>query len=244
MDDVDRERPPPSARLVAMARGPGPSAVRAAAWVARCVGRGASAPLGDDDLAGLAALLEIRRVPAGGLVYAAGSELSGVWIVRSGQLELAVGSGRRLVTVQIMRPGDVDGDIQMLLGMPPPYTARALTETVLLHVPASGFEPLLVEHPRLALRWMTSVASRLASSQGRLLELLGRSLVEQVARLLLDEAVDGAIELPQRTLAAMLGAQRPSLNKVLADLRRSGLIETGYRSIRVVDEDRLRALAR
>lgn len=49
--------------------------------------------------------------------------------------------------------------------------------------------------------------------------------------------------LPQRTLAAMLGVQRPSLNKVLKQFQRRGLLAVGYRSIRILDGTALQRLA-
>src|SRR6266540_3420406 len=169
-----------------------PAAVRAAAWIARCVGRGEAAPLRREDLAVLAADLELRPMEPGQVVFAAGRPPKGVWIVRGGLVELAVGAGRRRAVVALLRPGDVDGDIQLLL--------------------------------------------RLARSQARLLGLLGGSLAEQAARLLLDEAGDGdVVVLPQRTLAAMLGVQRPSLNKVLRQFEEQGLLELSYRSVRILD---------
>ncbi|WP_241175860.1 helix-turn-helix domain-containing protein [Modestobacter sp. KNN46-3] len=63
-----------------------------------------------------------------------------------------------------------------------------------------------------------------------------------MAGLLVDEAEDGNVQLPQRTLAAMLGVARPSLNKVLKDLERRGLVELGYGSIRLLDEAGLRSM--
>ena len=51
------------------------------------------------------------------------------------------------------------------------------------------------------------------------------------------------MELPQRTLAAMLGVQRPSLNKVLKDLERDGLIRISYSTIEVLDRRALTARA-
>ncbi len=84
------------------------------------------------------------------------------------------------------------------------------------------------------------MASRLANSQNRLVGLLGGSLKAQTARLLADEAdATGRISLTQATLAAMLGAQRPSVNKVLGELAEARLIEVSYRNIRVIDRDRL-----
>jgi Mn-dependent DtxR family transcriptional regulator len=45
------------------------------------------------------------------------------------------------------------------------------------------------------------------------------------------------------TLAAMLGVARPSLNKVLKDLERGGLIQISYSTIEVPDPARLAARA-
>ena len=215
--------------------------VRRAAWVARCVGRGKDAPLTSADVSALATTLRSEQVERGGVLFTGGQPTAGVWIVREGRVELSVRTGRRRVIIHVLRPGDVDGDLPLLLDTPLPYTARALTETTCLFLAKTDFESLLATHPAIARRWLSSVAARLATSQARILALLGRSLTEQLARLLLDEAVDGQVPLPQRTLAAMLGVQRPSLNKVLKELERDGLIAVHYAAIEVRDPNGLAA---
>lgn len=225
-------------------RGADPAVVRAAAWVARCVGRGDRAPLHPDDVTALAGYLQTRELPAGTVLFGAGQPSTGVWIVRSGAVELAVGVGRRRAVVGLLRPGDIDGDIQLLLGMAPPYTARALTEATCLHLATDAFERLLAERPAITRRWLSSVATRLATAQTRLLGLLGRSLPEQTAQLLCDEAADdGTVTLSQQILAAMLGVHRPSLNKILKDFEHRGLISLGYREIHLRDQPTLTRLA-
>ena len=226
--------------------GTGPAAdmaIRQAAWVARCVGRGESAPLGPADVDALAATLRTRTYERGGVLFHSGSAADGVWIVQRGRVELSVGAGRRRAVVYVLQPGDVDGDIQHLLDMPLTYTARALDDVTALALDATSFEKLLAEHPLIARRWLSSVAQRLATSQSRIIGLLGRSLTQQVARLLLDEAVDGDVPLPQRTLAAMLGVQRPSLNKILKEFERAGLIEVRYAAIHLLDAPKLLTIA-
>lgn len=221
--------------------------VRQAAWVARCVGRGRTAPLTTADLSALASTLRTERVTRGNVLFTGGRPTPGVWIVREGRVELSVGANRRHVVIHVLRPGDVDGDIPLLLNMPLPYTARALTEGTCLFLTKTDFEALLATHPGIARRWLSSVAARLATSQARILALLGRSLTEQLTRLLLDEAVDANtdarvpahIPLPQRTLAAMLGVQRPSLNKILKELERDELIAIHYAGIDILDPDGL-----
>ena len=245
MGVVDAGRFPGAQRAAALFAGPpglSESQVREAAWVARCVGRGQSAPLRPDDVTALASLLAVRTFAPGAVLFS-GGQAPGVWIVRSGRIELSVGSGRRRAVVQLLRPGDVDGDIQLLLDMPLPYTGRALSSVTCLYLSGADFEGLLASRPGIARRWLSSVAQRLAASQARILGLLGGSLTAQAARLLAEEAVDGRVELPQRTLAAMLGVQRPSLNKVLKELERDGLIRIGYSAIDVLDRSRLAALA-
>lgn len=216
--------------------------VRQAAWVARCVGRGQAAPLRPDDLTALASALEVRTFSPAAPVFS-GRRAPGVWIVRDGRIELSVGSGRRRAVVQLLRPGDVDGDIQLLLEMPMPYTGRAVSGVTCLFLSRERFEELLATRPAIARRWLSSVAQRLAASQMRILGLLGGSLVAQACRLLAEEAVEGRVEMPQRTLAAMLGVARPSLNKVLKDLERDGVIKVSYGTIEILDQVRLSALA-
>lgn len=225
------------------------AAIRDAAWVARCVGRGAAAPLAGDDIAALAETLHPIRLRASQPLFGANAPGStGVWIVRSGQVELSVVSGRSRVVVGVLRPGDVEGDIPLLLGLPLPYAARAVDDVTCLRLTSSDFEELLARHPAIARRWLSSVAQRLATSHERLIALLGHPLPAQLAGLLLDEAQDDGsgpvVRLPQRTLAAMLGVARPSLNKILKDFERQDHIEVGYAAVRVLDPAALEHIRR
>ena len=232
-----------AARLQPAPAGATEGQIQQAAWVARCVGRGHAAPLRPADVAALASTLVVRTFPPGSVLFASGDQAPGVWIVREGRIELSAGAGRRRAVVRLLRPGDVDGDVQLLLEMPLPYTGRAVSEVTCLFLAPEDFEELLATRPAIARRWLSSVAQRLAASQARVLELLGGSLTAQACKLLADEAVSGRVELPQRTLAAMLGAQRPSLNKVLKDLEHDGLIAISYSAIEIRDTTRLASRA-
>lgn len=214
--------------------------IRQAAWAARCVGRGATAPLRADELTGI---VPDRAVAKGDVLFRAGQRSSGVWIVTDGRYELLLSSRQRRAVVGELRPGDVDGDIPLLLDQPVPYAARAVTAGTCRYLSRAAFERLLAEQPELARRWTASVAQRLAAGQARVVNLLGQPLVRQAARLLLDEVSEAVVRLPQRTLAAMLGVQRPSLNKVLKELERDGLIAVRYATIEIVDAFALGDLA-
>lgn len=224
-------------------RRPSARLVREAAWVARCVGRADTAPLAAADLAVLAAYMTPLQLGPGTVLFSDGDDPAGVWIVRSGRIELTVGARRRRAVVQVLRPGDVEGDIALILGKPPPYTARAVADTQCLFIDARTFERLLAERAAVTRRWLSSAALRLDRSQARILELVGRPLPAQVARLLLDEAVEDRVELPQETLAAMLGAHRASVNGALKALEQRGHVELGYGEVIFRDARGLRTIA-
>jgi CRP-like cAMP-binding protein len=215
---------------------PADDSLRQAAWVARCVGRGVAPHLAQSDLEVLAAQLSTVKFARGDVVFVAGQLAPAVWVVRSGSLGLYAVSGGERVILSILRPGDLDGDVSMLLAMPQPYSAEALEDSVCHRLDSEPFGRLFSQHPDLAHRWLVAVASRLATSQQRLVDLLGVPLSEQVARVILAEAVDAELPYSQATVAALLGARRPSVNKVVNDLQRRGIIDVGYRSIKVIDE--------
>jgi len=123
------------------------------------------APLRPDDVTALASMLAVRRFGPGSVLFG-GGQTTGVWIVREGRIELSVGSGRRRAVVQLLRPGDVDGDIQLLLEMPLPYTGRAVSEVTCLFLAPGDFEELLATRPPIARRWLSSVAQRLDGAVG------------------------------------------------------------------------------
>lgn len=211
------------------------AAFRDALWVSRCVGRAGTTPLRLEDVEGLARFIRVRTLAAGEPLARIGDEPAAVCIVREGCLELAVhGSTGRLV-IQTLRPGDIDGDIQLLLGMRMPYETRANVETTCLVLDRGAFEELLATHPQVSRRWLTSVSQRLARSHSRLTSLLGEPLEVQVAQLLLEESVHDVVSLTQTTVAALLGVRRPSVNRVLRRFAATGLVEISYGKVRILD---------
>ncbi|MEV5541039.1 cyclic nucleotide-binding domain-containing protein [Saccharopolyspora shandongensis] len=67
-----------------------------------------------------------RELARGELLFQAGSAPPSGRILRQGRVELSEGSGQRRSVVHVLQPGDVDGDVQLLLDMPLPYIAHAL----------------------------------------------------------------------------------------------------------------------
>src|SRR5258708_14356681 len=112
-----------AARLLPVPAGITETQIRQAAWVARCVGRGQSAPLRSDDVSALASMLAVREFPAGSVLFGDG-QAPGVGIVRGGRAELSVGSGPRRSLCHRLPPRARDDGIHRPAASPPPDTGR------------------------------------------------------------------------------------------------------------------------
>lgn len=188
-----------------------------------------------------------RLVPCnlmrGQVVYEPGQRPDGVWIIGRGCIELAISVGRSTVVAAALRRGDVFGDLPLLTEHGHPYMPRALIRTTCLVLPETALNTLLDQHPAITRLWLAGVALRLTRSQARLPGTLCGPLPRRAAWLLLNESSDGSVNLTQNTLAGMLGAARPSLNRVLRELEEARLISLRYREVRLLDVDGLSALA-
>ena len=97
---------------------------------------------------------------------------------------------------------------------------------------------------RQTMRWLVAGLDQLDQTQRRVLRLMHRTVLEQVADLILDEADDrGEVHLSQAAMATLLSASRQSVNEALNELRRRGQVETGYLLVRVLDAAGLSQIA-
>ncbi|UQA97072.1 Crp/Fnr family transcriptional regulator [Streptomyces halobius] len=232
MTHRDADRPPAA---------PAPAAQRAAVWALRCPG--GRRPPGRRDTEALAARVESRVLEPGTVAFAQGQVPDGVWIVRSGTLELVSGTGRRRVVVGVLSACGIAGDVPLLLGRPAVCTVRTLTTVQAVFLPAAAFHTLLETSPALARGWLTVLARRQSRTQETLAQTLTGDARSRVARLLLREAHNGTVHYAQGTLAAMLGLRRPTLNRVLKEFEREGLLTVGYRHVALLAMDRLQLCA-
>jgi len=219
------------------------AAARHAKWVAEWLSPADIADPGPDELHELLALVREDHYPAGATVYSLGQAPTRIHIVRSGAVELSRTLRTGRVVIEVMRPGDVFGDISLFLRMKVPWDAVAIEDTLILSFDSLSLHRLLEQRPRLAWRWLHSVSARVAGFWFRVVELLAGGLEAQVAQVLVRRAEDGVVHLSQSLLAELVGHQRTSVNRVLKRLEAQGLVKVGYGQVEIVDEAGLAAVA-
>lgn len=214
------------------------------AWLARSFGRPDYLPLSTADLAGLSEAGEIVRKYPGTHLFKEGEPATAAFLIREGEVDLYRRVGGRRDVVGRVGPGAVIGDIAMFSSQPYISSARAVGHVTSFRFDRDRLLPKLAVSPAITLRWLVASLTQLERTQRRVLNLMHKTVLAQVAGLLVDEADDrGEVALSQATMAILLGASRQSVNEALNELKRRGHVETGYRLVRVADRSALRQVA-
>lgn len=159
-----------------------------------------------------------------------------------------------LVLLAFRTRGDAVGELAALDGGSRSATVQSATAVEARRIAATVFTGLLDSHPGIGRALRVYVARKLRSATGHRIDVSSAPVLVGVARVL-DRLVgeygrpeDGGITLDiplsQAEVAALVGASQPSVQRALADLRRRGVIMTGYRRPRIMDPDLLGRIAK
>jgi CRP-like cAMP-binding protein len=195
-------------------------------------------------LEGLQEASRLLQVPAGRTVIRQGEEVTGLYGIISGRIEIssALANGRRFIR-RFGEPGQIWGFVGVFDGKGSPYFYTVQEPSRILFVPKSRLLLLLKNNPEF---WAT-VARQLSvihrSTLADIEELLFSNLNERVLRILrsLGEAYgtqEGdciSIKITQEDLAAMVGVTRQSISKELARFEHQKLIRISYRRVILTD---------
>lgn len=187
-------------------------------------------------------------------------------VIREGQLEshvvvlhralakvTATMADGRQALLSIRVSGDLVGEMSALNGTPRSATVTICRPSMISIVQRDRFRAFLRQHPDAAVEIAGMVADRLRWANRRRVDFASYPVKTRLARILAEIAtvygyrvpsgVAIGIRLTQPELATLCGAAEVTLQKALRDLRRTGLVDTGYRQIIVVDLPALTELA-
>ncbi|MEH3038270.1 MAG: Crp/Fnr family transcriptional regulator [Sphingomonas adhaesiva] len=182
-----------------------------------------------------------RSFAAGAIVYTQGDAGDEMFRVVSGSVRLSVRrhDGREIVFL-LLRAGDFFGDSSMVDGGPRPQSAEALTAVELDVLSRAAFDELHRADRAYDLALLKLLSTQMRVVSERFAEASLSSLRARVARRILELAPllrggGGDVRLSQTEMAAMVGASRQSVNKVLGTMQREGILEIEHGSVGVLD---------
>lgn len=196
-----------------------------------------------------------RPLPPGHVLVREGDDTTHALLIRSGSAKVtALTENGRESLLDIRAGGDIVGETAAVDGAPRPATVRTCGPVTASIVHQADLRRFLTRRPEAAVALVRVMADRLRWADRRRLEFRGYPTRIRVARVLVElAAVHGrktpqglavAVTLTQSELAALTGSAEVTVHKALRELRREGLLATGYRRPVVLDLERLRAAAR
>jgi CRP/FNR family cyclic AMP-dependent transcriptional regulator len=187
-----------------------------------------------------------RSFPPGTTLFREGECSEHVLVVLSGRTKVSFTDrdGRESI-LNVRGAGELLGELSVLDGEPHSATVVALEAVVAVVVGADEFRTLLSERPRLSMAVLELVIGRLRDSDRKRVEFGAYDTRGRVARRLTElaerfgeadrEGVRITLRLTQDELAGWTGSSREAVAKALADFRGRGWIETGRRTVVVLD---------
>lgn len=182
---------------------------------------------------------QVIRLNAGDALFHEGEPAKGLYILHRGLVKVVRVSpeGRQLI-IRAFHPGETFNEVGALDGTDNAATAVAgEKDTEVILVSGAAIRDLAGRYPELGSAMMTEMARKLRFAMARINRL---ALMDVKTRLIafLVESVDESGMLQgysQEELATRIGTVRQVLGRILGDLQRAGLVQSGRGWIRVID---------
>jgi CRP-like cAMP-binding protein len=190
------------------------------------------------EIEAIVAAARLRTFRRGQVVFTTGDPGDSLLVVLSGRVKVVARSvdGDEL-TLAIVQPGSVFGELSVTDGGPRSADAEALEESRLLVVPREAVQDVCSRVPSVALALANSIAATLRRLTEEASDLVFLDLPRRVAKVLLAQPRDGdgniRQKMNQEQLAHQVGGSRQSVNIALRGFERRGWIEVHGRAVTV-----------
>ena len=174
----------------------------------------------------LAAALKSRAFKPGEVIFHRDDAGQVLYLIREGKVRIYITSPEgQEVALALFGPGDTFGELALLDGQPRSASAIAVDPVETYTLQRNDFINVVLHRPRIAVQVMNVLSRRLRQTDEMIENLLFLNVHGRVAKKLLDLAETHGIKTPegiridmrltQSNLAAMVGASRESVNKVI-----------------------------
>lgn len=200
------------------------------------------------DLKELSGLARERELAAGEILFLAGEEATGLYVIASGVIRaFRVNSQGKEQTIHTEREGATLAEVPVFDDGTYPATAVAEKPSTLLVLSKTDVREFMMRHPALALTALRLMAKRLRSHADLVDSLAFQQVGQRLARIMLLESRErGArtsagvqldLSLSNSELARRVGSVREVVSRTLSRLEREGLLTLDHKRRRVLIPD-------
>lgn len=182
------------------------------------------------------------RCPTGYLIYLQNTEATCFYYLKSGKVKSFLQSedgGERVLN--IYRAGNLFGEASFFDELPRVSSAIALSSCEIVPIDRELVTQEFARNPELALAMMKYLARTVRLLSGQVDQMAFRPARWRVANYLLTLSTQtGTVSCTQEDIAAAVSASRVTVSRVLSDFSQAGWIALGYRTIALLEPERLK----
>ena len=197
--------------------------------------------LTEDEMRELVSHMHVRRFEAGEIVYHRGDPAVDAFVVHRGLVKsmLRDAEGRELL-VELLGRGQFFGTLTLFAQGPRDTTVAAVVPTTVLQIGRDDGLHVLEQNKRAMYFTYERLAERIEHLAALVEGIVFLDVPRRLAKYLIEiERLDG-VALTQDDIAAAIASTRETVNKTLADFEKRGLVKVERRSVRILDEERLK----
>jgi CRP-like cAMP-binding protein len=186
--------------------------------------------LAPSELKALSAVCVGRHLEKGEMLFSAGSEAKGLYVVVSGSLRAyRVNEGGREQVIHVEKAGSTLAEVPVFDDQPTPSSVSAEEGTEVLFIAKADVRRLCLKFPAIALSALKLLATRLRKTAALIESISLKEVDQRLAGYLWEESGKGArreVQLPSNTaIAARLGSVREVVSRAFSKLEGLGLVK-------------------
>ena len=202
--------------------------------------------LGTAELGEIRKLIVEKKADRGDMLVLEGEQVRIFHFVVSGVVKAFKTSvGGKEQILKIVRHGEAFSDIPVFDDGPSPCSVQAMGDVVLYEISKADLEVILRKYPQVALNVISVLAGRVRHLVSLVEDLSFRHVIGRVAKILLENAEDGAghgQRLTQQDMAAIAGTAREVVGRSLKALEDDGVISLDKYRIVINDREALKGI--
>lgn len=198
--------------------------------------------LNDEEILDLISVAKKRTFRSGEVIFHRDDPGQMLYIIKEGKVKICLMSpDGQEISLVVFGKGEYFGEFALLDGLPRSADAIALEKVECYTLQRTDFQNAIMKKPRIAIQVMEVLCERLRKTDQQVEDLIVLDIYGRVAKKLLELAETHGVQgengtlinmrLTQQDLAAMVGASRESVNKVLGYFTDKEFISTDKHKI-------------
>ncbi len=184
-------------------------------------------------------------------IYLPGDPSEIVYMLKKGRVKISkVSQEGREVTLSILEPGEIFGEVEALSAVPRESVVQALEPVLVCEIQRKDFDRYVQAYPEVGGKVIKLMGSRLRQLETRVGDLVFKSAPARLASLLVELSETMGIcengstllqvRLTHQNLANLIGTSRETVSTLMAQFGHYGLLAQEHRYIRILDKVKLK----